>query len=93
MPVAALMDMAGYPDLLKGGVDAGRKWLQDYMVCYHQACDAWSPDWDVRGAAEDVALLYTVGRNLAFSQNWPQWKPGSEFAATRAKSAAVRGGQ
>lgn len=93
VPVAALMDMAGYPDLLKGGVEAGRKWLQDYMVCYHQACDAWSPDWDVRGAAEDVALLYTVGRNLAFSQNWPQWKPGSEFAATRAKSAAVRGGQ
>ncbi|WP_346346298.1 hypothetical protein [Acetobacter persici] len=63
------------------------------MACYHQACDAWSPDWDVRGAAEDVALLYTVGRSLAFSQNWPQWKAGSEFAAIRAKSAAVRGGQ
>ncbi|MCX2559918.1 M28 family metallopeptidase [Acetobacter farinalis] len=92
VPVVALMDMAGYPDLLKGGVPAGRKWLQDYMVCYHQACDAWSLDWDVRGAAEDVALLYNVGRTLAFSQAWPQWKPGSEFAAVRAQSAAVRGG-
>ncbi|MCC6104366.1 M28 family metallopeptidase [Acetobacter sp.] len=91
VPVVAMMDMAGYPDLLKGGVPAGKAWLEGYMACYHQACDAWSPDWDVRGAAEDVALLYRVGHDLAFSQKWPHWKETSEFAAIRDASRATRG--
>lgn len=90
VPVVAMMDMAGYPDLINGGVAAGKAWLQGYMACYHQACDAWSSNWDVRGAAEDVALLYTVGKNLAFSQKWPQWKPDSEFASIRDASRAAR---
>lgn len=90
VPVVAMMDMAGYPDLLKGGVPAGKAWLEGYMACYHQACDAWSPTWDVRGAAENVALLYRVGHDLAFSQKWPHWKETSEFAGIRDASRAMR---
>ncbi|WP_342630190.1 M28 family metallopeptidase [Nguyenibacter vanlangensis] len=92
VPVLAVMDMAGFPDLQTGGTAAGAAWLKAYMECYHQACDAWSPALDTRGAAEDAALVYRVGRDLAFSHAWPHWKAGSEFAAIRAASAAERGG-
>lgn len=87
VPVLAVMDMAGKFDLLKGGTEAGGKWLTAYMACYHQACDAWSPDWDVRGAAQDVWAVWKVGHDVAFSHDWPQWKVGSEFAAIREKTA------
>ncbi|WP_338034191.1 M20/M25/M40 family metallo-hydrolase [Kozakia baliensis] len=93
VPVLPIMDMAGFPDLLKGGVPAGRQWLQNYMACYHQPCDAWSAQWDVRGAAEDTAALYRIGHALAFSQTWPQWKPGSEFRAVRERTDAERSGR
>ncbi|GEK96897.1 M28 family metallopeptidase [Gluconobacter kanchanaburiensis] len=86
VPVLAVMDMAGKFDLLKGGTDAGEKWLTDYMACYHQACDAWSPAWDVRGAAQDVWAVWKVGHDVAFSHDWPQWSATSEFAAIRQKT-------
>lgn len=57
---------------------------------YHQADDEWSPEWDLRGQAEDLALIYAIGLDLANSRDWPQWKPGSEFGPARAASAAVR---
>ncbi|WP_086649612.1 M28 family metallopeptidase [Gluconobacter sp. DsW_056] len=87
VPVLAVMDMAGKFDLVKGGTEAGGKWLTAYMACYHQACDAWSPDWDVRGAAQDVWAVWKVGHDVAFSHDWPQWNAGSEFAAIRQKTA------
>ncbi|GAB6855147.1 M28 family metallopeptidase [Asaia astilbis] len=90
VPVLPIMDLAGYPDLVNGGVPAGRKWLEAYMACYHQPCDAWSASWDLSGAAEDAAALYEVGRSLAFSRMWPSWKQGSEFKAVREHSEAER---
>lgn len=90
VPVLPVMDLAGYPDLLQGGVPAGRKWLEAYMACYHQPCDAWSASWDLRGAAEDAAALYEVGRSLAFSRMWPSWKQGSEFKAVRERTDSER---
>ncbi|WP_242011330.1 M28 family metallopeptidase [Acetobacter fallax] len=90
VPVVAVMDMAGAYDLVTGGVPAGDAWLQAYMKCYHQACDSWSASWDLRGAAEDAALVYAVGRRMAFSHDWPQWKTGSEFAGVRAETEQER---
>ena len=90
MPVLAVMDMAGPFDLLNGGTAAGSKWLTSYMACYHQACDAWSADWDVRGAAQDVEVVRQVGYSAAFSHDWPTWKGGSEFRAIREKSDETR---
>lgn len=91
VPALLLMGLGGGPDLVTGGREAGDKWVNDYTAnCYHKACDAWSPDWDLRGAAADVDLLYVMGRDIATSRVWPDWKAGSEFKATRAKSAAVR---
>jgi Zn-dependent M28 family amino/carboxypeptidase len=90
VPSLLLMGMSGGHDLVAGGRAAGDAWLAGYMKCYHQACDTWSPRWDVRGAAQDVDLLYLVGRGLAEGRAWPDWVPGSEFKALRDASATER---
>ncbi|EXS71755.1 M28 family metallopeptidase [Sphingobium sp. Ant17] len=91
VPVLLLMGIAGASDLVEGGRAAGQAWVDTYTgQCYHQACDAIGPDWKLDGAAQDVDLLLTIGRDLASSTRWPQWKPGSEFKAVRDKSAAAR---
>jgi Zn-dependent M28 family amino/carboxypeptidase len=92
VPSLLLMGMSGGHDLVNGGRAAGDAWLTAYMKCYHQACDTWSPEWDVRGAAQDVDLLYLVGRRLANGGAWPDWVPGSEFKALRDASAKERTG-
>lgn len=38
------------------------------------------------GAIDDWRLLFKVGRTLAFTNNWPAWKTGSEFKAVRDSS-------
>ncbi len=94
VPVLLLMGIGGGADLIVGGRAAGDKWVSDYTSkCYHQTCDAWSADWDLTGAAQDVGLLYAIGRDLAFSRRWPNWRAGSEFRAIRDKSAGVRRGR
>ncbi|GAJ30441.1 M28 family metallopeptidase [Acidomonas methanolica] len=90
VPVLAVMDMAGAFDLVNGGEAAGARWLKDYMACYHQPCDAWHADWDLRGAAQDAAAVLAVGRGVAFSHDWPYWEADSEFRAVRENSAAAR---
>ena len=87
VPTLLLMGIGGGADLVKGGRAAGDKWVSDYTAhCYHQTCDDWSADWDLTGAAQDVALVYRVGRELADGTTWPGWKVGSEFAPIRAGS-------
>jgi Zn-dependent M28 family amino/carboxypeptidase len=91
VPVVLLMALGAGPDLVKGGRAAGDAWVSDYTAhCYHQTCDEWRADWDLRGAAQDVALAYAIGRELAFSRAWPQWKPSSEFRPLRMQSSAAR---
>jgi Zn-dependent M28 family amino/carboxypeptidase len=86
VPTVLFMAISGAPDLVEGGRVAGSTWLQGYMACYHQACDSWRADWDLRGAAADVDLAYDVGRELATSARWPKWSDDSEFAAIRTGS-------
>ena len=91
VPVLLLMALGAGPDLLQGGREAGDKWVSDFTAtCYHQTCDEWRADWDLRGAAQDVALAYAIGRELAFSRKWPAWKASSEFRPVREKSAKAR---
>ena len=90
VPVLLLMGISGATDLREGGREAGNRWLESYMRCYHQTCDAWSASLDFRGAAQDVELFQTMGKSLANSTRWPQWRTGSEFFATRAKSNSQR---
>ena len=90
VPTLLLMAISGAPDLVGGGREAGQAWLDGYMKCYHQTCDALDPAWDLRGAAEDVGLFLTIGQRLANSDDWPTWQAGSEFKAIREKTAAMR---
>ena len=57
---------------------------------YHQAQDEWLPIMDFRGAVQDLEAVYAVGRDLAFSRDWPEWSPTSEFGPVRDRSAASR---
>ncbi|MBD8619251.1 M28 family peptidase [Sphingomonas sp. CFBP 13728] len=90
VPTLLLMAISGAPDLVKGGRTAGQAWLDGYMKCYHQTCDAWGPDWDLRGAAQDVDLFKTIGTKLANSRLWPEWRDGSEFKSVRAETVGER---
>jgi Zn-dependent M28 family amino/carboxypeptidase len=78
-------------DLYTGGKPAGSAFKADYTAHrYHQPADEWSPNWDLRGEAIDVGLVYKLGRGLADSDVWPQWKPGAEFKAARDVTDAER---
>ena len=78
-------------DKRDGGVAAGRALRDAYFArCYHQACDAWSPQWDARGLAADTLLVYDLGLELANSRRWPAWDKGAEFEAAREASDAAR---
>ena len=91
VPVLLIMGIAGGADLVEGGREAGDQWIADYISnCYHQTCDAWSPDWDLRGAAQDIELFRTIVEDLGNSTRWPQWKTGSEFKALREQTAQAR---
>lgn len=91
VPVLLLMSLAGASDLVDGGRAAGQKWIDDYTGnCYHAACDAWSPDWDLTGALQDINVMFDIGNSLAYSERWPEWKAGSEFKEIRDGSAEAR---
>ena len=91
VPVLLIMGIAGGSDLVEGGRAAGDAWIADFVGnCYHRTCDAWDPDWDLRGAAQDIELFHTIIRDLGDSERWPQWKEGSEFKAIRDASTASR---
>ena len=78
-------------DLKNGGRERGVALWENYNAKqYHQPKDEWSESLDFTGEAEDVTLLYQVGRSLADSTRWPEWKAGSEFKARRDQSAQQR---
>ncbi|URD60932.1 M28 family metallopeptidase [Sphingomonas sp. KRR8] len=91
VPVLLTMALAGAYDLQEGGRAAGERWLDAYTAqCYHQTCDAWSPTWNLAGAAQEAELYYDIGKRLANSRSWPQWSPSSEFRKVREESATAR---
>jgi Zn-dependent M28 family amino/carboxypeptidase len=80
-------------DLVQGGKARGKQLADEYTEKrYHQPADEWQESYDLTGQAQDLALVYALGRDLANSTRWPDWKPGSEFKALRDKSAAARKG-
>lgn len=91
VPVLLLMGIAGGADLVEGGRAAGNQWIADYVGnCYHKPCDAWSPDWDLTGAVQDIELFRVLLEDLGNSTRWPDWRAESEFRAVRERSAAAR---
>lgn len=78
-------------DLREGGSEAGQAASQAYRADhYHAPSDEYDPNWNWGGAIEDLELYYTIGRELADSEAWPNWYEDAEFRAAR---DASRGGQ
>jgi len=50
---------------------------------YHQVTDEYSPDWDLGGAMQDIAVWFRMGLELAYSNAFPGWNEGTEFKAMR----------
>jgi Zn-dependent M28 family amino/carboxypeptidase len=79
----------GGDDLVNGGVAAGRAAAEDYRANrYHQPSDEYDPNWDWSGAIRDLQIYYRLGRELAESDDWPNWYEGDEFRAIRDRSRA-----
>ena len=53
---------------------------------YHKPSDEVKSDWDLTGLAQDAQLLFRLGYRVASGAEWPVWKPGTEFKATREES-------
>jgi Zn-dependent M28 family amino/carboxypeptidase len=78
-------------DHADGGAERGRAWEADYFAnIYHKPNDQYDPAWDASGVMKEIATYYEVGREVANSRDWPQWREGSEFRAIREKSRAAR---
>jgi Zn-dependent M28 family amino/carboxypeptidase len=50
---------------------------------YHKPSDEVKPDWDLSGAVDDLRVFFEVGYRVAQGNRFPEWKPGTEFKATR----------
>ena len=78
-------------DLVEGGTARGAELAKAYTRDrYHQPADEWSADWKLDGLAQDIDLLYGLGRDLANGRAWPNWSQDGEFRAARDRTAAQR---
>lgn len=50
---------------------------------YHKPSDEVKPDWDLSGAVEDLRVFAQIGYQVAQTDKYPEWKPGTEFKAKR----------
>ncbi len=76
-------------DVIGKGKAFGQAAQDDYTKHrYHQPGDEYDPDWNWEGAVQDLSLFYHVGRRLAESDVWPNWRAGDEFRAIRDASRA-----
>jgi Zn-dependent M28 family amino/carboxypeptidase len=89
--VPSLTADGGVDDVTKGPAYGKQKHDEYTTLHYHQPSDEYDANtWNLDGGLQDIELVYNIGRNLAFSHDWPNWKPGSEFKAIRDKTADQR---
>lgn len=50
---------------------------------YHKPSDEFDPAWNFDGAVADAVALFFVAFEIANSEEWPEWAPGTEFKAIR----------
>lgn len=78
-------------DLVNGGTARGKALAEDYVANrYHSPKDEYDPNWDWSGAVQDLDLWYAIGRDLADSDAWPNWRSSSEFRTVRDQSRAAK---
>jgi Zn-dependent M28 family amino/carboxypeptidase len=83
----------GGEELVNGGSAAGAAAAADYRKSrYHQPSDEYDERWDWSGAIRDLQIYWLIGRELATSNAWPNWREGDEFRAIRDRSRAAAAG-
>jgi Zn-dependent M28 family amino/carboxypeptidase len=81
--VPMLYPWHGYDDRERG-VAYGMQKAEEYIEKdYHRVTDEYDLSWDVSGALEDMEMYFKTGLDIANSNNWPNWKEGTEFRAVR----------
>jgi Zn-dependent M28 family amino/carboxypeptidase len=66
------------------GKEYGKQLIEGFGKHYHAPSDEYdSTTMNFEGGAEDLKLLFQVGKKLSFEDKWPKWKTGSEFKAIR----------
>jgi len=77
-------------DFVDAPAGTGEKLRLQYLVNdYHKVSDEVRPDWTCGGAAADAKFLLALGLRVANADAMPEWKPGTEFKATREASLAA----
>ena len=65
----------GGQDLVEGGRAAGEAVAKDYTDNrYHGPKDEFDESWDWSGVMADLQLYYRLGRMMAMSTSWPNWR-------------------
>jgi Zn-dependent M28 family amino/carboxypeptidase len=82
MGVPALYTKAG-TDYIDDAEAAIRRRTEFETLHYHQPTDEIDPTWDLGGAVEDLRVLFRLALQIANGEQWPEWKPGTEFRAVR----------
>ena len=81
--IPALYTDAGI-DHLEHGQEWTRQKREEYIANnYHRVSDEYDPSWDMSGAVDDLRILFSVGYRIANSSDYPNWREGTEFKATR----------
>ena len=81
--VPMLYPGGGYDDREKGVAYGMEKSLEYNRDHYHRVSDEYDLSWNVDGAMEDMDVFFRTGLDVANSDDWPNWKEGTEFRAKR----------
>jgi Zn-dependent M28 family amino/carboxypeptidase len=81
--VPMLYPRRGYNDREKGVAYGMEKSLEYNRDHYHRVSDEYDLSWNVDGAMEDMEVFFRTGLDVANSDDWPNWKEGTEFKAKR----------
>ncbi|MFT3826448.1 MAG: M28 family metallopeptidase [Chitinophagaceae bacterium] len=75
-------------DIVGKGKEYGKQLDEEFKdKHYHRPSDEYDPaTYMLTGAVDDLQLMFRVGKRIAFGDQQPQWKNGSEFKAIREKS-------
>jgi len=88
--VPMLYPKKGYDDREKGvayGMEKANEYTKDH---YHRVSDEYDLSWVVSGAMEDMNMYFRAGLEVANSDDWPNWKEGTEFRAKRDEQMSGR---
>lgn len=71
-------------DHVTNGLTYGEDFANDYIKHrYHEPSDEYDNSWDLSGLTQTTEILFELGYELANSNDWPNWYPGTEFKALR----------